>query len=291
MRIAVLDIGGTSIKSGVWDGTCLQEYQESDTEAVLGGVCVMELAKKILKSYHDFNAIGISTAGQVNSVKGVIHYANDNLPGYTGMEVRRILEEEFRVPVTVENDVNAAAIGESRYGAAKGIPDFLCLTYGTGVGGAVVINHEIYSGSEYSGGAFGGILTHPEAVEANVDFSGCYEKYASVTALVKKAVEVDHGLMDGRKVFNAFYRPEIREIIDSWIDEMVNGLVSLIHIFNPSCIILGGGIMEQSYIIEEVNRRIPTRVVQGFKNVKICRADLGNRAGLIGVAYMAGGGL
>ena len=110
MRIAALDIGGTSIKSGVWDGTMVYQWKETPTNASEGGVRLMERAKEILREYAPFDAVGISTAGQVDTEKGAIYYANENIPEYTGMEVRRIMEECFGVPVWVENDVNAAAV-------------------------------------------------------------------------------------------------------------------------------------------------------------------------------------
>ena len=151
MRIAALDIGGTSIKSGIWDGKQTLELKEWDTNASRGGACLMARAVAILHTYGDFDAIGISTAGQVASEQGSIYYANDNIPGYTGTKIRDILEAEFGVPVAVENDVNAAALGELYFGAAKGAENFLCLTYGTGVGGAIVIDGSIYPGSTWSG--------------------------------------------------------------------------------------------------------------------------------------------
>ena len=120
MRIAALDIGGTSIKSGIWDGKQTLELKEWDTNASRGGACLMARAVAILHTYGDFDAIGISTAGQVDSEQGSIYYANDNIPGYTGTKIRDILEAEFGVPVAVENDVNAAALGELYFGAAKG---------------------------------------------------------------------------------------------------------------------------------------------------------------------------
>ena len=187
----------------------------------------------------------------------------------------------------MENDVNAAALGELYFGAAKGAENFLCLTYGTGVGGAIVIDGSIYPGSTWSGGSFGGILTHPEAMEAGVEFSGCYEKYASTTGLVREAMKVDASLDNGRKIFEAFDRPEIRAVIDRWIDEIVYGLISLIHIFNPSDILLGGGILAQDYIIREVRRRVDARISSGFSGVNLLQTGLGNQAGLMGAAYMA----
>ena len=287
MRIAALDIGGTSIKSGIWDGKQTLELKEWDTNASRGGACLMARAVAILHIYGDFDAIGISTAGQVDSEQGSIYYANDNIPGYTGTKIRDILEAEFGVPVAVENDVNAAALGELYFGAAKGAENFLCLTYGTGVGGAIVIDGSIYPGSTWSGGSFGGILTHPEAMEAGVEFSGCYEKYASTTGLVREAMKVDASLDNGRKIFEAFDRPEIRAVIDRWIDEIVYGLISLIHIFNPSDILLGGGILAQDYIIREVRRRVDARISSGFSGVNLLQTGLGNQAGLMGAAYMA----
>lgn len=287
MRIAALDIGGTSIKSGIWDGAQVSELRECDTNAKEGGARLMERAVEILKGYQPFDAIGISTAGQVDTGAGSIYYANDNIPGYTGMEVRRILEDTFHVPVTVENDVNAAAVGEAQFGAAKGQPDFLCLTYGTGVGGAVVIGGQVYTGSTWSGGSFGGILIHPEDVRSDVEYSGCYEKYASTTGLVRLAMQTDPSLTNGRAIFESFDRPEVRAVVDRWIDEIVNGLVSLVHIFNPSLLVLGGGVMAQPYVLDQVQTRLIPRISPGFRGVKVTRANLGNQAGLLGAAYQA----
>lgn len=287
-KIAALDIGGTSIKSGMWDGTELRDVREQDTNAKNGGRYVMERAKEILHSYHGFDAIGISTAGQVDSVKGCIRYANENIPGYTGMQVRDILQAEFHVPVAVENDVNAAATGEAQFGAGRDYDDFLCITYGTGVGGAIVMDKRVYSGSMFSAGEFGGILIHPEARRAGEPFSGCYEKYASTTALVRLAREYSEGLDNGRKIFSRLGEPAVRLIVDSWIDEIVYGLISVIHIFNPSCIVLGGGVMAQPYIIEQVREKTRLEIMDSFRNVELKAAELGNRAGLLGAVHLAG---
>lgn len=287
MRIAALDIGGTSIKSGIWAGGLPEELKEQDTGAKFGAEHVMGQARRILKSYGSFDAVGISTAGQVDSEKGVIRYANENLPGYTGMQVREILEKEFSVPVAVENDVNAAALGEGRFGAGRDMEHFLCITYGTGVGGAVVLNRKLYHGSSFSAGEFGGILIHPEDRKEGDPFSGCYEKYASATALVRQAMKLDKDLDSGRKIFARMEEPEVKGVIDGWIDEMVYGLVSLIHIFNPPCIILGGGVMAQKYILEQVKEKTLGQVMSSFRQVEFRQAGLGNQAGLLGAASLA----
>ena len=287
MKIVVMDIGGTAIKTGIWNGETLSEQKEWDTNAKQGGPYLMERVKQILHSYGTFDAIGISTAGQVNTINGSIHYANDNIPNYTGMPVKTILEEEFHVPVAIENDVNAAALGELHFGAGKGLQSFLCITYGTGVGGAIIIDGKVYPGATFSGGGFGGILLHPEQMQANVEFSGCYEKCASATALVKKAMELDASLDNGRKIFESFNRPEVKSVIDSWIDEIVYGLVTLIHIFNPSDILLGGGVLSQPYVISEVKKRVDEKISPGFRGTAIRQTSLGNQAGMMGALWLA----
>lgn len=287
MRIAALDIGGTSIKSGIWNGQELVELKEWDTNAKNGGAYVVERIKEILHTYKPFEAIGISTAGQVNSKEGYIRYANENIPGYTGTRLKDIVETEFKVPAAVENDVNAAALGEARFGAGKEFDDFLCITYGTGVGGAIVIKKQIYGGNNYSAGEFGGILIHPEDRMEGNPFSGCYEKYASATALVARAKEHDKSLITGREIFARIQEEEIRVIVDKWIDEIVHGLVTVIHIFNPPCVILGGGVMEQPYILEQVRKKTADRVMSSFRDVELKTAALGNRAGLMGASWLA----
>lgn len=287
MRAAVLDIGGTSIKSGIWDGRELTEVREQDTEAKKGAAHVVSRVLDILRSYRPFDAAGISTAGQVNSKEGYIRYANDNMPGYTGTRIKDIVSSEFQVPVAVENDVNAAALGEAAWGAGRDHEDFLCLTYGTGVGGAIIIGKRVYSGSMFSAGEFGGIVVHPEHCVKGQPFSGCYEKYASATALVEEALKHDESLSSGRAVFARFGEPCVRAIVDRWIDEIVHGLVTVIHSFNPPCVILGGGVMEQPYILEQVRGRTADRIMDSFKNVELKPAALGNRAGLMGASWLA----
>ncbi len=287
MRAAVLDIGGTSIKSGLWNGQQLTEVKERDTQAKTGACHVVSQAVEILKSYLPFDSVGISTAGQVNSEEGCIRYANDNIPGYTGTRLKDIMVSEFGVPTAVENDVNAAALGEAMWGAGRSHDDFLCLTYGTGVGGAIIIRKKIYSGSMFSAGEFGGIVVHPERCIKGQPFSGCYEKYASTTALVAEALKYDRSLTSGRKIFARFEERQVHAIIDQWIDEIVHGLVTVIHIFNPSCVILGGGVMEQLYILEQVREKTAGRIMDSFRNVELKTAALGNQAGLMGAAWLA----
>lgn len=288
MKILVFDIGGTSIKYGICVDDVLQNVQETPTNAKLGGRHIMDTLISLIKEQSDYDAIGISTAGQVNSKEGYIIYANQNIPNYTGTQIRKELEDMFHVPVTVENDVNAAAMGEAIYGAGKDYSQFLMLTYGTGVGGATVTNKEVYYGSSYSASEFGAIITHSDARLAGSDyFDGCYEKYASTTGLVKMAMEYDSTLDSGRKIFENLNDPKIMDILDKWVDEIMLGLATLTHIYNPPCIILGGGIMVQPFIMKKIAEKKERFIMPSFAHVNLIPAALGNSAGLLGANYLA----
>ena len=288
MKILVFDIGGTSIKYGVCIDDQLQDVKETPTNASLGGRHIVETLISLIKEQSDYDAIGISTAGQVNSKEGFIIYANQNIPNYTGTQIKKELEELFHVPVTVENDVNAAAMGEAIYGAGKDYKQFLMLTYGTGVGGATVTDKEVYYGSSYSASEFGAIITHSDVRLAGNDyFDGCYEKYASTTGLVKMAMEYKPELNNGRKIFENLDDPKVNDILDRWVDEIMLGLATLTHIYNPPCIILGGGIMVQPLIMRKIEEKKSRFIMPSFAHVNLIPAALGNSAGLLGANYLA----
>ncbi|MGN0366582.1 MAG: ROK family protein [Suilimivivens sp.] len=288
MKILVFDIGGTSIKHGICIDNQLGEVKETPTNAQLGGAHILEVVTSIIKEESDYDAIGISTAGQVNASEGFIIYANQNIPGYTGTQIRKELESLFHVPVMVENDVNAAAIGEAIYGAGKEYDSFLMLTYGTGVGGAVVQDRKVFHGSSFSASEFGAMITHSDVrLLGNDYFDGCYEKYASTTGLVKMAMEYDPSLDNGRKIFSHLDDPNVMEILNKWVDEIMLGLATLTHIYNPSCIILGGGIMVQPLIKEMINEKKNRFIMPSFAHVNLIPASLGNSAGLLGANFLA----
>lgn len=288
MKILVFDIGGTSIKYGTCIDHSLQEVKEIPTEAKKGGEHILSTLISLISKESGYDAIGISTAGQVHAGDGYIIYANQNIPGYTGIQIGKVLEKKFQVPVAVENDVNAAAMGEAIYGSGKDQDNFLMLTYGTGVGGAVVSQKEIFYGSSYSASEFGAIITHSDArLHGHDYFDGCYEKYASTTGLVKMAMEYDSTLCNGREIFSRLQDPKVEEILNRWIEEIMIGLASLTHIYNPSCIILGGGIMEQPLILKKIEDQKPRFIMPSFSHVKILAASLGNTAGLLGANYQA----
>lgn len=289
MKILAIDIGGTAIKVVELneEGTILST-KEVASEAKKGGEYLMNKVISLIEEYNDYCSIGISTAGQVDAVNGKIIYANENIPNYTGMPVKDLIEEKFGVPVYVDNDVNAAALGEAHYGSGKDYNDFLCLTYGTGIGGAIIVDGLVYRGNNGVAGEFGHMLTHPNGKLCGCHMHGCYEQYASVTALIREASAIDQSYTNGKILFEKIHEDErIKQLIDKWTDEVVIGLINLVHVFNPSCIILGGGIMEQELIIEEIRRKIYNTIMPSYRQVQIAKAKLGNRAGALGVGYMA----
>ncbi|MEG0803488.1 MAG: ROK family protein [Pygmaiobacter sp.] len=282
-RVAALDIGGTTLKYCLFEDGVPTQSSECATEALLGGAHVMERALAVLGALAPFDAIGVSTAGQVDPVCGVIRYANENIPGYTGTDVRGILSRRFGVPVAVVNDVYAAALGEGAYGGARGQTDFLCITYGTGIGGGVVLGGKPYYGAGASAGVMlGGIITHPEELRAGDPFAGTYERHASATALVARARRMDSRLDSGRAIFSQLAHPEVKTVVNAWLDEVASGLCTLIHTYNVPCILLGGGVMEQSYALNGARERTLARIIPGFSGVSISGATLGNMAGLYG---------
>ncbi len=290
MKIITFDIGGTFIKYALCDEKFrLSQSTKIPTDAKQGGRKLIEKVIEIVKAHKDVERVAISTAGQVDSTTGTIVYATDTIPGYTGMKIKEMVESATSVPTYVENDVNSAALGEAYFGKAKGYNEFISLTYGTGIGGAIWLNGDLYKGSLCSAGELGHIITHANGKNCTCGGNGCYECYASASALVRSVNEVSDEELDGVKIFSEenFSNPVIRNKIDQWIDEIVIGLTSIVYTFNPSLIVLGGGIMNEDFIVNEINDRIQNKLMQSFRNVKIVNSDLGNTAGMLGVAYKA----
>lgn len=288
MRILAFDIGGTEIKYALCDENfTLFQKKSVPTNAYEGGKRIIERVVEIAKTFDNIDRVGISTAGQVDSIKGEIIFATDSIPGYTGTKIKEIVEAETGVPVAVENDVNSAAIGEAVFGAAKGHKSFVCLTYGTGIGGAVYLDGKLFTGSSFSAGEFGHIVTHAGGKSCTCGGCGCYEAYASASALVNLVKDKTGITMNGKEIFDNFENSDIRCSIDEWIDEIVIGLKSLVYIFNPTLIVAGGGIMNEAYITEEINSRLQKELMPSFRKVKVVKALMGNDANKLGAAYLA----
>ena len=290
MKILTFDIGGTFIKYGIVDDEFhLIETHKVPTEAARGGQQLIEKIIRIVESFEGIDRVAVSTAGQVDSENGIVVNAPGYIPYYTGMMVKALIEKRTNIPTFVENDVNAAAMGEAHFGAATGHKDFICLTYGTGIGGAIFLENRLYKGVGSSAGEMGHMITHAGGKQCTCGGEGCYECYASANALISAVSRVAGAKLDAFQIFEKenLEKPEIRSEIDKWIDEIIVGLINIIYTFNPSLIVLGGGIMNEDYIIDLIDRKIYNRLMPNYRNVNIVRSRLGNDAALLGVAYLA----
>ena len=290
MKILAFDIGGTNIKYALCDDKfCLSDKHTIPTDAHKGGQELVSKIISIIEEYDDIDRVAISTAGQVDSKNGIVVYSTDNIPYYTGMMVKKIIENKTGIPTYVENDVNAFAVGEAKFGAAKGKTDFLCLTYGTGIGGALFLDNKLYKGMGSSAGEFGHMITHAGGKQCTCGGEGCYECYASTKALLDSVNKRNSTTLNAFEIFEKenFEKPEIRSVIDQWIDEMIIGLINIIYVFNPPLIVLGGGIMNEDYVIDLIDRKIYNLLMENFKDVNIVRSKLGSDAALLGVAAEA----
>ncbi len=290
MNILTFDIGGTNIKYAVCNERfILTDRHTIPTEAQKGGQELISKIISIIESYESIDRIAVSTAGQVDSVNGIVVYSTGNIPYYTGMMVKKIIENKTGIPTFVENDVNAFAMGEAKFGAAKGKSDFLALTYGTGIGGALYLNNKLYKGMDCAAGEFGHMITHVGGKQCTCGGEGCYECYASTKALLENINKRNSSNLNAFEIFEKsnFEKPEIRSVIDQWIDEMIIGLINIIYIFNPPLIVLGGGIMNEDYVIDLIDRKIYNLLMENFRNVNIVRSRLGSDAALLGAAAEA----
>ncbi len=282
--IIMIDIGGTTIKYGVIDPTT-EEYEllgELDTGTSLENFRMedrLEIIIHIVQKDYELEGIAISTAGVVDAEKGEIVYANKNIPNYKGTHLKEILEEKYNVPVTVENDVNAALLGELNFGKLQGVHSALMLTIGTGVGGSLYLNGSIYHGFSHSGGEVGYAIMNGQNIEET----------ASARALVNRvANQVDEEDVNGRWIFEQaieYKNPLVIKEIDFMIAEIMQLVSNYVALINPEVVILGGGIMEQVDYLKPL-------MIQKFKelntnqlvvdNTRIEFASLGNQAGMLG---------
>ena len=290
MNILTFDIGVTNIRYAL----CVEQFRLSDvhtvpTRAQQGGQQIMERLLEIIGTYQNIDRVAVSTVGQVDSQNGIVVYSAGNIPYYTGMMIKKRIENDTGLPTYVENDVNAAALGEAHFGAGQGQKDFLCLMYGTGIGGALYLNGQLYKGSASCAAEFGHMITHAGGLDCPCGGKGCYERYASTKALIEKVRTATNKPLDAFTIFEKenLQDPAVRAVVDQWIDELILGLTNLIYIFNPPLVILGGGVINEDYIIELIDRKIYKNMMENYKKVNIVRTKLGSTAGLLGAAYAA----
>ncbi len=293
MRILTLDVGGTNIKSAVIDdGNRLTTERTTPTlpSKEAAQASLLQSAIAVAKTYTDYDILSVSMTGQIEKKTQslLFDYNRKEHTDSQGFPVGALLREAVGRPVYLINDANAAALGEAYFGAGRGFPDFLCLTYGTGVGGGIVQNGQLLTGAWGIAGEFGHIVTHAGGKLCGCGYRGCYERYASTKALLTAAKKICPTLENAHQLFEAAEADAaLRRVIHAWEREIVEGLCTLTYIFNPSCFILGGGVMEREDVLHRVRERFFKRVIRTFGNVQILKAQLGNRAGMYGAAVYA----
>ena len=283
MNILAIDIGGTMIKYGLVssDGEILST-DKIETEAEKGLENILNKIDNIFKGYKENNPVGIAVSGtgQINGMIGKVIGGNPIIPNWIGANLVKILEEKYNLPAILENDVNCVALGEKWIGAGKNLSNFICLTIGTGIGGGVILNNQLFRGENFVAGEFGHILIK----------KGEFEQFASTTALIRLVKERTGKILNGKEIFDLEKKEivEYQEVISEWIENLTDGLSSIIYCFNPANIILGGGVIGQGEaLINRIKNSLFKKIGLQFKEkLNIIQAKLGNNAGMIGASYL-----
>lgn len=306
-RYLGIDIGGTAIKYGIVtaDGEVLEaaEYPVAfDGYETPIGVTLLKTSQEFLDDNHilaeDLSGIGVSATGQIDTYRGMVAGVGGNIKNWVDTEIKQDLEEQFHLPVTVVNDANCVALGEQWIGAAKGKENVIVITIGTGVGGGIIQGGEVLLGDKGFAGELGHFSIDRNGVACTCGNKGCYEQYASMTALVRKirahlplnsCPEMTDEQVNGRVIFEevANGNLEITQFVEEWIADIVSGIVSLVHIFNPELILIGGGVSKQEELfVSKVREQVKDKTMHNFgKDLKVEAAILGNHAGLVGAVY------
>ena len=310
-----IDLGGTNIVAGVVD----EEYNiiakastktncprpEKEIADDMAKMAV-QAVKNANLTMSDIEWIGIGTPGIANSKTGIIEYSN-NL-GFKNTPMVKYIEEAIGrkdTPIFIENDANAAAYGEFVAGAAKGAKNAVCITLGTGVGGGIIINGKIYSGSNFAGAEIGHTVIEVDGAQCSCGRKGCFEAYSSATGLIrmsKEAMEAfpdsimnkmaqEKGKVTARTSFDAMRAGDkaAKDVVDKYIKYLAAGITNTINIFQPDVLCIGGGVCNEGDPLllpmkELVKKEVYTR--DSEKNCDIVIAKLGNDAGIIGAGNL-----
>ena len=283
MNILAIDIGGTMIKYGLVssDGEILST-NKIETEAEKGLENILNKIDNIFKRYKENNPVGVAVSGtgQINGIIGKVIGGNPIIPNWIGANLVKILEEKYNLPAVLENDVNCVAFGEKWIGAGKDLSNFICLTIGTGIGGGIILNNQLFRGENFVAGEFGHILIK----------KGEFEQFASTTALIRLVKERTGKTLNGKEIFDLEKKEivEYQEVISESIENLTDGLSSIVYCFNPANIILGGGVIEQGEpLINKIKNSLFKKIGPQFKEkLNITQAKLGNNAGMIGASYL-----
>lgn len=307
-----IDLGGTNIVAAVVDEKYDIIAKAKTPTAVprsadlifddIAKVC-KEAVEKAGLTMNDISSVGLGTPGTVNS-DGVIEFANnlnfDNVPA-KDMIIERLGDK----PVYVANDANCAALGEAYAGCGNGAKNFIAVTLGTGVGSGVIIDGKIVTGVNNAGGECGHMVIVVDGEACTCGRHGCWEAYASATALInqtKKAMEQypdsvmhqlakEEGKVSGKTAFDAMRRGDIAgiKVVDQYIKYVACGIINLVNALQPEIICVGGGICnEGETLLRPLRRYIEAERYSVYSKIqtKILKAELGNDAGIIGAAIL-----
>lgn len=275
MKYIAFDIGGTKIKYSIIDKNYnIIKKNQIDTNAKLGGVHVINKVIDIINDYKnkfELNGVAISTAGVVDPTTGIILYANDVMPEYTGLNLPKMIYEKTNLFASVENDVNCFALSH----LLSIDTDYLMVAVGTGIGGSIVINKQIYHGITKSGGEFGNMI---------IDKGKRFEDLASITALVRYANELGLNVHNGLDVFNLYDQKDEKatKTVNYFYKYLALGILNLAYIFNIPKIILGGGITNRPTFLPELMEKIKLYENKPYNNTEIIVSKNTNDGGMLG---------
>ncbi|MBE6022983.1 MAG: ROK family glucokinase [Cellulosilyticum sp.] len=309
-----VDLGGTTIKVGLVNETyqIIQSIsgptgRERSFEEVLKDMAM--LCKAVMDkegiTEEDIHSIGIGSPGIASPNEGVI-LSSSNL-NFDHVNVRHEIQKYIHTDVYVENDANCAALGEVICGAAKGEDNVIVVTLGTGVGGGIIANGKINRGSFFGAGEIGHqVISFEGGLQCGCGRKGCWEQYASATALIRQAKEAvakhpesqilalakDGKIenINAKVVFDAAKTGDkvASDVLETYYKYIACGLTNLINTLEPSMIVLGGGMSAQKeYLTNPVTKYVQEEMYGGLSlKTKITAATLGNDAGIIGAAFL-----
>ncbi len=307
-----IDLGGTNIKAGIVDGegkllnkVSIKTRAERAMEEIIHdmGQLAVDVIKDAGLEVKDIEAIGIGSPGTPDNDEGLLVYSS-NLP-FNKAPMRKLIREVVDLPVYIDNDANCAAMAEAVAGAGKGAKDSVTITLGTGVGAGVIINGRIFSGFNQAGSEFGHTVLVSGGVQCGCGRKGCFEQYASASALArmtKEAAEAnpdsllnkvkeDFGEWNAQIAFVAMKQGDkvAEKVIDSYTDYLADGLANAINTFMPEVLVVGGGVCgEGDPLLIPMREKTMSRPYfgPGVKKTRIELAQMGNDAGIVGAAMM-----
>ena len=301
MKYAIgVDLGGTFVKVVLVSdtGDILFENKlptggEVPKDKILNTIreVIQTVMDKAKDEQIDILGIGIGTPGIVYD--GIILGAAENLKDWENIDLSSYFYDVFNLPVLVDNDANVMGLGEVVYGAAKGCTDVIFLTVGTGVGGALVINGELYGGYKNRGTELGHITIDHRGIDCTCGGRGCLEAYASTSALIsqyakKTGMNIDS--IDGHYIVEKFNEKEEAAVkcMQEHTDYLGHGIASFINTFAPQKVVIGGGISESGqFYIDMIKESVFRYVMPNCASLtEIVRAELGNNAGCLGAASL-----